>query len=164
MRADELPELTALEQLIEDGADHWTARSLCAAEAFGRKLPVYAITLGSNDPAAPAVGFFGGVHGLERIGTQVLLAFMRSLLSRLRWDKGLQQQLESIRLVFMPLINPGGMSRRTHCNPQGVDLMRNAPLEAREKHLSCWAANAGVPACPGIAARSARRWSAKARP
>lgn len=24
----------------------------------------------------PAIGFFGGVHGLERIGTQVLLHFL----------------------------------------------------------------------------------------
>jgi hypothetical protein len=73
------------------------------------------------------------VHGLERIGTQVLLAFMRSLLGRPSWDKGLQHQLEGIRLVFMPLVNPGGMRQRTRCNPRGVDLMRNAPVDAREK-------------------------------
>jgi hypothetical protein len=30
----------------------------------------------------------------------------------------------------MPLINPGGMWQSTRCNPLGVDLMRNAPIEA----------------------------------
>jgi hypothetical protein len=42
----------------------------------------------------------------------------------------LQRQLESVRLVFMPVVNPGGMARNTRANPQGVDLMRNAPVES----------------------------------
>ena len=37
-----------------------------------------------------------------------------------------------MRLVFMPLVNPGGMWQGTRSNPQGVDLMRNAPLSASE--------------------------------
>jgi Zinc carboxypeptidase len=44
----------------------------------------------------------------------------------------LQRQLETLRLVFMPLVNPGGMSHNTRANPHGVDLMRNAPLDATE--------------------------------
>jgi hypothetical protein len=71
------------------------------------------------------------VHGLERIGTQVLLHFLEGLVERLRWDDLLHRQLESVRLVFMPLVNPGGMSGITRSNPRGVDLMRNAPVEAR---------------------------------
>lgn len=129
----DLPELVELERLIDEGVGHFHSQSLCEVETGGQRFPVYAIQLGSDDPAVPAVGFFGGVHGLERIGTQVLLAFMRSLLTRLGWDHALRQQLESIRLIFVPLVNPGGMSQRTRCNPRGVDLMRNAPVEAREK-------------------------------
>ena len=30
----------------------------------------------------------------------------------------------------MPLVNPGGLLRGTRANPQGVDLMRNAPVDA----------------------------------
>ena len=42
----------------------------------------------------------------------------------------LHRQLESMRLVFMPLVNPGGMRAGTRSNPRGVDLMRNAPVQA----------------------------------
>jgi hypothetical protein len=34
--------------------------------------------------------------------------------------------------VFMPIVNPGGMMRGTRANPAGVDLMRNAPVDARD--------------------------------
>lgn len=128
-----LPELIELERIIEDGAPHLEARRVCVVEADVERFPVYALALGRRSPETPVVGFFGGIHGLERIGTQVLLAYLRSLVARLRWDEGLHRQLEGVRLVFMPLVNPGGMWRRTRCNPQGVDLMRNAPLEAVER-------------------------------
>jgi hypothetical protein len=99
----------------------------------GRQFPVYAIALGGSGPDVPAVGFFGGVHGLERIGTQVLLAFLDSLLHRMRWDSVLRAHLAAVRLIFMPIINPAGMWRTTRSNPHGVDLMRNAPVDAAEK-------------------------------
>jgi hypothetical protein len=133
MNQRELPELVELEQILDDGAAYFSTTRMCNVAAGSREFPVYSIALGSTDPAAPAVGFFGGVHGLERIGSQVLLAFMRSILTRLRWDKVLQHQLESIRLVFMPIVNPGGMWMGTRCNPRGVDLMRNSPIESVEK-------------------------------
>ena len=52
-------------------------------------------------------------------------------LRRLEWDELLHaSNCESIRLVFMPIVNPGGMWARTRSNPNGVDLMRNAPQSA----------------------------------
>jgi hypothetical protein len=78
------------------------------------------------------VGYFGGVHGLERIGAEVVIAYLHSLVMRLQWDSTLHCQLESVRLVFMPLVNPGGMALGTRANPNGVDLMRNAPVDALE--------------------------------
>ena len=125
-----LDELIELERIIEEGSPHLRVRSLCRVETGAHTFPVYALSLGSGNPGAPAVGFFGGIHGLERIGTHVLLAYLGSLVARLRWDDVLHRQLEQVRLVFMPLINPGGMSRRMRCNPNGVDLMRNAPVDA----------------------------------
>jgi hypothetical protein len=79
------------------------------------------------------VGFFGGVHGLERIGAEVVMAYLRSLATRLRWDDTLHLMLQSVRLVFMPLVNPGGIWRGTRANPNGVDLMRNAPVDSAER-------------------------------
>ena len=125
-----LPELSELERILEFGRDHLEAHVACEVSAGDKRFPVYRLTLGNPDPKLPAIGFFGGIHGLERIGTQVLLYFLRSLLTRMNWDKSLHHLLQEVRLVFMPLINPGGMWQSTRCNPQGVDLMRNAPIEA----------------------------------
>ena len=93
-------------------------------------FPIFTASIGSTDPRAPVVGFFGGIHGLEQIGTQVILHYMRALLFRLEWDELLHQQLEKVRLVFMPIVNPGGMWAHRRANPQGVDLMRNAPQQS----------------------------------
>ncbi|PKO87833.1 MAG: zinc carboxypeptidase [Betaproteobacteria bacterium HGW-Betaproteobacteria-12] len=126
-------ELHELEALIADGG-HWLETQVACEVAVGeRRFPVYALALGNPDPALPVVGFFGGFHGLERIGTAVVLAYLRTLVRRLPWDSILQRQLEAVRLVFMPIVNPGGMWRGTRANPNGVDLMRNAPVEAQEK-------------------------------
>ena len=127
-----LPELVMLKRLIDEGGRHLEVAAPCSIAIDGRDFPVYTIALGNPGPDVPVLGFFGGIHGLERIGTQVILAFLQSILARLQWDSTLHQQLESMRLVFMPLINPGGMWQGTRSNPQGVDLMRNAPLSASE--------------------------------
>ena len=129
----ELPELLELERIIKDGMPHLQVRSVCEVEADGRHFPVHVLCLGNPSREVPGVGFFAGIHGLERIGTQVLLSYLHSLIGRLRWDHLLQRQLASVRLVFMPLVNPGGMWRGTRCNPRGVDLMRNAPVESAHK-------------------------------
>ena len=128
----ELPELIELERLIDAGGSHLEARVICAVQSGERRFPVYAIALGNPDKEVPAVGFFGGVHGLERIGSAIVIAYMHSLVMRLQWDKLLHRQLESLRLVFMPIVNPAGMWQGTRANPNGVDLMRNAPLDSSE--------------------------------
>lgn len=127
-----LPELVMLRRLIDEGGRHLEVAAPCSIPIDGRDFPVYTIALGNPSPDVPVLGFFGGIHGLERIGTQVILAFLQSILARLQWDSTLHQQLESMRLVFMPLVNPGGMWQGTRSNPQGIDLMRNAPLSASE--------------------------------
>lgn len=128
-----LPEIKELERIIELGRGHLESSIACEIYAGNKTFPVYQLTLGNPDPNLPAIGFFGGIHGLERIGTQVLLHFLRNLLTRLKWDKSLHHLLQDVRLVFMPLINPGGMWQSTRSNLQGVDLMRNAPIEAESK-------------------------------
>lgn len=132
-RALNLPELQALEEIIAAGGGALTVVRHDSAVVQGTPaMPVYAIMLGTQDEAAPAAGFFAGVHGLEGIGTQVVLSFLRGIVARLAWDETLHRQLEAMRLVFMPLVNPGGMLRGTRANPAGVDLMRNSPVEAAD--------------------------------
>ncbi|VTU40274.1 M14 family zinc carboxypeptidase [Variovorax sp. PBL-E5] len=133
MTATDLPELLELQGLAQLAGPLMEQRVLCEVEAGGQRFPVLAFLLGSAKPDVPAVGFFGGVHGLERIGAEVTIAYLRSLVMRLQWDDTLHRQLETIRLVFMPLVNPGGLWLGTRANPNGVDLMRNAPVESRER-------------------------------
>lgn len=126
-------ELAEVQELVDRHGNTLDTRVVCEVELGSRRLPVHAISLGNPAADAPAVGYFGGVHGLERIGAAVVISFLRSVLMRLRWDATLQRQLELMRMVFMPVVNPGGLLRGTRANPQGVDLMRNAPVEARER-------------------------------
>lgn len=119
-----------LKAILDAGSRRMAIGVAGEVQAEGRSFPVYVATLGSCDPCAPAIGFFAGIHGLERIGTQLLLDYMRVLLCRLEWDDLLFEQLQSTRLVFMPIVNPGGMWAMRRSNPNGVDLMRNAPLTA----------------------------------
>ncbi len=130
--APPLPELAALQRIVELGAGFLQSRVACEVAMPGGSYPVHVITLGNPDPAMPAVGYFGGVHGLERIGAEVVIAYLHSLVMRLQWDSTLHKQLETVRLVFMPIVNPGGMHMGTRANPRGVDLMRNAPVSALE--------------------------------
>lgn len=128
--APALPELQELWRLIDQGGTMVRARELARVPVAGGALPVVAVTMGNPDPSVPGLAFIGGVHGLERIGAQVVLAYLGSLVRRLRWDLSLHQQLESLRLVFLPVVNPGGVLTGSRSNPRGVDLMRNAPQDA----------------------------------
>jgi hypothetical protein len=133
-QAPELPELLALERIIELGAGRLDVRVACTVDLpTGGSYPVHVIALGNPAAEVPAVGYFGGVHGLERIGASVVISYLQSLVMRLQWDSALHKQLESVRMVFMPLVNPGGMAMNTRANPNGVDLMRNAPVDALER-------------------------------
>lgn len=128
-----IAELIELERIVDEGAGELDARVVGQVTAGDRQFPVHSVALGNPAPDVPAVGFFGGVHGLERIGAQVLIAYLQSLVTRLQWDSALHRQLESLRLVFMPLVNPGGVWLGTRANPNGVDLMRNAPVDSSER-------------------------------
>jgi Zinc carboxypeptidase len=128
-----LPHLDELARIIDTGGTHFETRTVREVDCMGERLPVHAVLLGNPNPGVPTVGFFGGVHGLERIGAEVVMAYLQNLATRLKWDDTLHRQLETVRLVFMPLVNPGGIWRGTRANPNGVDLMRNAPVESVER-------------------------------
>ena len=124
-----LPELQEIERIVAAAGPGLRCHSACAVTVGEATLPVPVIVLGHAGPQVPAVAYVGGVHGLERIGTAVVLAWLNQLAMRLHWDDTLLRQLESVRLVFMPIVNPGGVLHHTRANPNGVDLMRNAPVE-----------------------------------
>lgn len=96
----------------------------------GRSFSIESVELGSQDPKAPVFGLVGGAHGLERIGAEVVIAFLTSIAERLSWDRTLQHKLEHIRIASIPILNPVGMYLNRRSNGNGVDLMRNAPTES----------------------------------
>jgi hypothetical protein len=89
--------------------------------------------IGSEDRSLPTLGLVGGVHGLERVGTHLVLAYLDSLFEQLQWDRDLHERLRHTRIVALPIVNPAGMHMGRRSNPRGVDLMRNAPVEAVNK-------------------------------
>lgn len=118
-----------LESLIESFGARARVRKVAHTQYKDKSYPLYSVSLGSTDPSVPVLGLFAGAHGLEKIGCEVVLAYMHTLYELLRWDKQFQQRLEQSRLVFMPIVNPVGVVNRTRSNGNGVDLMRNSPLE-----------------------------------
>jgi len=80
----DLPQLAELHRLIDEGRPELEAYVVCEVEVGAGRLPIHALTLGNPAPEIPAVGFFGGVHGLERIGADVVMAYLSSLVKRLR--------------------------------------------------------------------------------
>lgn len=128
-----LDELSQLEALIQQAGPLLESRVISYSATRDHLYPVYSLRLGNPSPEVPALAFVGGIHGVERIGTQVILAFLESLITRLRWDETLLETLNHVKLVFLPLMNPVGMFRNWRANGNGVDLMRNSPVDADEK-------------------------------
>ncbi|WP_445776959.1 DUF2817 domain-containing protein [Shewanella sp.] len=126
-------EIDTLKRLIAQHQHLFRHQSLADLYYRGEKLSVTAIELGQQQQSCPTVLFVGGVHGVERIGAQVVLAFLSSLLNRLPWDTHLQQLLQQVRLAFVPVVNPVGFLRGSRGNGNNVDLMRNAPIDSSEE-------------------------------
>ncbi|GAB2910715.1 M14 family zinc carboxypeptidase [Rheinheimera gaetbuli] len=129
---DLLPELAQLEQLIAQAPVELRVQVLAKVPHMMQQLPLYALSLGNTAADKPAVVLLGGVHGLERIGTQVVLAYLQTLIQRLPWDSCLQHTLENCCIYVIPLLNPAGMANGWRANGNSVDLMRNAPVDCVE--------------------------------
>ena len=127
------PEQDRLLKILESGRQWIRPRLLTTVKAQGFDFPVYGFVMGPDDPTLPTLGLFGGVHGLERIGSQTILAYFESLFEQLQWDSDLRARLSGVRIVSIPLVNPAGLYFGWRSNPNGVDLMRNSPVEARIK-------------------------------
>ncbi|MCB9557400.1 MAG: DUF2817 domain-containing protein [Deltaproteobacteria bacterium] len=127
-------ELSRIERLGSAHPDLIELRELATVSERGRVFPVHGLIIGSKDQSRPTLGLFGGVHGLERVGTHVVLSFLEMLAARIHWDRDTRHALSKTRIVSIPMINPCGIYFHHRPNANGVDLMRNAPVEA-ESHV-----------------------------
>lgn len=105
-------------------------KTLSSIKHDGRDYTIPSISIGAEDKTLPTFGLFGGVHGLERIGCQVIISFFNTLLEQASWDKNLRESLKTFRIVSIPIVNPVGVAHFTRSNGNNVDLMRNAPIDA----------------------------------
>ena len=129
MTGIKFPELEQLERIIGQFGDRAQTEVIERIQYKDHEFPIHCITLGSTQPDAPVLAFFGGVHGLEKIGSEVILSYMQTISQLLDWDEEFQARLEKSRLVFVPIVNPVGVYLGTRSNGNGVDLMRNSPVE-----------------------------------
>ena len=127
-----LPELIELESLIEKLGSDSSVKVLTEVSYKDHIFPVYSIEIGSKNPTSPCFAMVGGVHGLERIGSMVVISTLRTIIELLSWDQTLRDRLKTSRLIFIPILNPVGMFRRSRSNGNNVDLMRNAPVYSEE--------------------------------
>jgi hypothetical protein len=130
MTYKDFPELDLLEKIIAQLGDYAQVEILGTVPYKKTEFPLYCITLGSNRPDVPVLAYFGGVHGLEKIGSEIIFAYLQTIVELLKWDDDFKAQLEKSRLLFFPLVNPVGVFCSTRSNGNGVDLMRNSSVKA----------------------------------
>ncbi len=127
-----LPEMRTLENIMKSLGSHARVEIIDRVREKDIEFPLYGIVMGSQDRSAPTFALSGGVHGLERIGSEVVISYMNTISQALEWDETLHERLKISRMVFMPIVNPVGMYLTRRSNGNEVDLMRNSPVIAEE--------------------------------
>ena len=128
-----MPEMVTLHRLVRSLEGRARIRVEDQVDHKGKPFPLITVTIGSEDPTAPTLGIFGGVHGLERIGSDVVISWLQTLSETLMWDETVRERLQHSRVVFFPIVNPVGVYEMTRANGRGVDLMRNSPTRAEDQ-------------------------------
>ena len=127
-------EFEYIQQLLKKSPKQVQHKVLNEVQYKGESYPIHSFVIG--DPEVeniPTLGLFGGVHGLEKVGSQVVLSYLNYLFEQLSWNQELQDLFKKIRLVSIPIVNPVGLYHNLRANGNGVDLMRNAPVESEEE-------------------------------
>jgi len=128
-----VPEFIQLDKLLELSNGELKTTILDWVSLPQIALPIPLLSLGDVENSKNILLISASLHGVERIGTQAVLAWMQGLIQRIRWDALWRSQFDSdMALVIMPMVNPGGMYKNSRCNPNGVDINRHAPIEAED--------------------------------
>lgn len=127
--------MDALLECTQEAVHLGRVREEASIDYKSHTFPIFSIEFGPQDKVCPTLVFVGGVHGLERVGTEVVLSYLRSFMKLLKWDHLTQSMMEHCRLVFYPIANPVGMFLNTRANGRGVDIMRNSTIKAKKLRL-----------------------------
>jgi len=126
-------ELEKLHRLLDHLPKQFRVEKLGEVSVKKQHLPIYGVIAGSYDKKVPTLGLFGGVHGIEKIGSQMIINHLKYISKQIEWDESLADLLQNSRIVSIPIVNPGGMYLNSRSNPNGIDIMRNAPINADVK-------------------------------
>ncbi len=95
----------------------------------GRDIPGIKLTSEVAVPAdKPEFIMISTMHGDEPIGTEFMLAFAESLLTKYGTDPFITRIVDSVEIYLVPLLNPDGYIAGTRRNSNGRDLNRNFPV------------------------------------
>jgi hypothetical protein len=125
----EFKELKMLRKILPELEGHARIEVIDTVKVDKQEFPIFGIVIGPDDKSLPTFGLFGGVHGLEKIGTHIAIMHLKHISQQLKWDQTVQDMFTKTRLVAIPLVNPSGMFLNRRSNKNGVDIMRNGPTE-----------------------------------
>ena len=127
----ETPELLQLKRLAKNYSDILIMEELGEIEHMGYRSPVNAFYISHKpNPELPTVAFFSCFHGVEWIGSRVLVNFIEHLIREITWDEDIKALTEKVNICGIPVVNPIGRLEHNRSNGNGIDLMRNAPVRS----------------------------------
>ncbi|WP_372652111.1 DUF2817 domain-containing protein [Halobacteriovorax sp.] len=129
------PESIEIQELISKMPDIAKVEVLETIQYKDQSYPIHQFSIGDSKLNSPTLVLVGGVHGLEKIGTHVVLSYLNFLFEQLKWNQDLQSFFKNFNLIAIPMVNPVGVAHNKRSNGNGVDLMRNAPVDAINKSL-----------------------------
>jgi carboxypeptidase T len=101
---------------------------IATVETIGKSYlqrPIEVIRISSSDKDVPRVLFVGGIHGLEKVGVEMVIRLMDRLLEGHGTDQRITTMLEQRQVWLVPVLNPDGYATSRRKNARGVDLNRN---------------------------------------
>lgn len=126
-------EFEYINKLVKTAPDQVESKKIENLNYQNQDFPIWSFSIGPKSEDIPVLALIGGVHGLEKVGTHVVLSYLNYVFKRLEWDSHFKELFKKIRLVSIPIVNPVGLANNWRANPNGVDLMRNAPIDSQQK-------------------------------
>ncbi len=126
--------LDEVNRFIDDA--HSANPLITAVEHVGTSVegrPINALVISDNPSdleMEPRIRISGGIHGNEKVTTEVVIRYIEYLLSEYNNSNDeITGLINSRYIVIIPVINPDGYTISTRYNANGVDLNRNFSRE-----------------------------------